>query len=333
MEDRDYIMKISLDIMGGDNAPEAFIEAIKLAAEDYKQHEFLAVGLPEALTLLPERDNIKKIACGSVMAMDEDVKNLLNKKDSSIWMATQLVKNNEADAIISAGSTGAQMAAATLLLSRVKGISRPAIGTVLPTLKGESLLLDVGANADCTPELLLQFALMGDIYARQLLEIENPRIALLSNGTEEHKGNKLTQAAYALIKDSGLNFIGNLEGRDLLEGGYDVIVTDGMGGNIAIKSLEGAFTVLMTLLRQKLTQTPSRKLGALLIKSGLKEIKQTLDYQEQGGAPLLGVNGVSIVCHGSLKARGVYQAILMACRCVESGFVEKLGDAVANDAE
>lgn len=202
------------------------------------------VGLPEAVaqeSALPA--NVRFVSCGSVMAMDEDVRNLLKKKDSSIWVATDLVKKGEADAIISAGSTGAQMTAATLLLSRLKGCERPAIATVLPTQEGGKLLLDAGANADCSAQMLVSFAKMGAVYAEQLLDLPNPRVALLSNGTEEHKGNKLTIEAHALLKEAGLNFIGNKEGRDILKGGYDVMVCDGMSGNIAIKSMEGAILV------------------------------------------------------------------------------------------
>lgn len=322
-------MRFAIDAMGGDHAPGALLEAVRSAAAAQTDDEFLLVATEEILSGLDDPPpQVKPIRCGSVMAMDESVESLMRKKDSSIWVATELVKRNEADAVISAGSTAAQMAAATLLLGRIKGVTRPAIATMLPTLAGGRLLLDVGANADCTPEMLLQFAEMGAVYARQLLGIAAPRIALLSNGTEAHKGNKLTQAAYALINSSGLDFVGNREGRDILFGDYDVIVCDGMSGNIAIKSIEGAVAALMTMLKRELTANVRRKLGAALIKDGLRSAKAALDYQEYGGAPLLGVKGVSIVCHGSSEARAIVNAIALAGRCIESGFVARTADAV-----
>ena len=323
-------MRIAIDAMGGDHAPEVNFLAAREIAAAQPDWEVLLVGTEEAFTLekgLPA--NIQPVLCGSVMAMDENVENLLRKKDSSIWMATQLVKEGKADAIVSAGSTAAQMTAATLLLGRVKGVSRPAIGVMIPSRKGGRLLLDMGANADCTPEMLLQFAEMGAAYVRQLQEVAEPRVALLCNGTEAHKGNKLTQAAYALMEASGLNFLGNREGRDIAEGDYDVMVCDGMSGNIAVKSMEGAIKLLMTLLKEEMTSTFSRKIGAALVRKGFKSVKKNLDYQEYGGAPLLGVKGVSIVCHGSSKARAIVKAAEVAAKCVESALVEKLAGAVA----
>ena len=322
-------MRFAIDAMGGDHAPQALLEGTLTAAAAMTADEFLLVAMPEtiqAIQALPA--NVQTRPCGSVMGMDESVESLVQKKDSSIWIATDLVKKGEADAVISAGSTAAQMAAATLLLGRLKGVTRPAIATVLPTLSGARLLLDVGANADCTPEMLLQFAEMGAVYAEQLQGVSKPRIALLSNGTEAHKGNKLTQAAYALIKESGLHFIGNREGRDILFGDYDVIVCDGMSGNIAIKSIEGTVAALMSMIKHELTANFKSKLGAALIRDGMYRVKAALDYQEYGGAPLLGIKGVSIVCHGSSEARAITNAIRLAERCVKSEFVEKTAAAV-----
>ncbi|MDO4732924.1 MAG: phosphate acyltransferase PlsX [Bacillota bacterium] len=321
-------MRIAIDLLGGDHAPEVALGALEQLLQLHPEWEYLAVGREEELARLPKAKQLLPVACGSMMAMDEDVRNLLRKKDSSIWIATELVKKGEADAIVSAGSTGAQMTAATLLLGRVKGVQRPAIGTVLPTLQGGRLLLDVGANPDCTPELLLQFAQMGTTYAHCVLGIEKPRVALLANGTEDHKGSKLTQAAFALLQESSLNFLGNREGRDLLNGEYDVMVCDGMSGNIALKSLEGAIAALMLMLKEKLSANLLRKLGASLIMPGLRELKKSMDYQEYGGAPLLGVNGVSIICHGSSKERALLRACEVAAQCLESRFVEELGRAV-----
>jgi len=322
-------MKLAFDIMGGDHAPSAIIDGALDFAKAYPHEEIILVGLPcvlEALTALPA--NVSPLACGSVMAMDEDVRNLMRKKDSSIWTATELVKTKEADAIISAGSTGAQMAAATLLLARIKGCERPAIASALPTLDGGKLFLDVGANADCTPSMLLSFAKMGAVYAEELLNFTNPRIVLLANGTEAHKGNKLIQDAYALIKDSGLNFSGNKEGRDILVGDYEVMVCDGMSGNIAIKSIEGAVSIIMGMLKQELTSSLKSKLGAALIRDNLYRIKKAFDQDEVGGAPLLGIKGISIVCHGSSKAKSIFSAAQLARKCFESDFVNKLESAL-----
>lgn len=321
-------MRIAIDTMGGDHAPEAIIKGTLDAASLDPSMELLLVGLEDTLQGRNFPANIKTVFCGSVMSMDEDVRSLMRKRDSSIWMATQLVKDGEADAVVSAGSTAAQMAAATLLLSRLKGVDRPGLGLVVPTVRGGRLLLDAGANAECTPQMLLQFAELGAVYAEQLLDIENPKIGLLSNGTEEHKGNSIIQQAYTLLQASTLNFIGNIEGRDILEGTCDVMVCDGMSGNIAIKSIEGTVNVLMTMIKKEFTASAKRKMGAALVMDGLRDIKRQLDYQEHGGAPLLGIGGVSVVCHGSSGPRAITQAIALAKRCVENDLVGKFRDAV-----
>ncbi len=316
-------MRIAIDAMGGDFAPQAVINGVRDSAQAHPDWAYSLVGL-EAACQQPPEPNIRFIPCGSVMAMDEDVTNLVHKKDSSIWIATELVKKGEADAVISAGSTAAQMALAALLLGRIKGVSRPAISTVLPRAKGQGLLLDVGANADCDAAMLLQFARMGAVYAETLQGKTNPRIGLLANGSEDHKGNKLTREAFDLLQASGLNFIGNREGRDLLIGDCDVLVADGMSGNIAIKSIEGAAALIMSQLKQELTKSPVRKLGAGLIKSGLLNIRRLLDSQEFGGAPLLGVKGVSIVCHGNSRERAIFQACELAKKCIDQDFAGKI---------
>ena len=192
------------------------------------------------------------------------------------------------------------------------------------SVEGARFLLDAGANVDCGEEQLVQFARMGEVYSRLIQGAEQPRVALLVNGTEPHKGNNASRAAYALLQDSGLNFIGNMEARDVLKGGYDVLVCDGMSGNIAVKSVEGAMTVMMKLLKKELTSTPKRALGAALAKDGFAKVKDRFDYEEYGGAPLLGVKGVSIVCHGSSGPRAIYQALELAASCFDSGLIETL---------
>ncbi|MBR2783573.1 MAG: phosphate acyltransferase PlsX [Firmicutes bacterium] len=318
-------MRIAVDLMGGDNAPEAIFRGAMNAAREHPAWEYLLVGTHEALDRRQELpENATLVYCNSVMAMDEDVRGLMKKRDSSIWIATELVKKGEADAIVSAGSTAAQMACATLLLGRVPHVERPAIGTIIPTLEGGRFLLDVGANVDCGEQQLVQFARMGEIYSRLIQGVERPRVGLLVNGTEPHKGNNASRAAYALLQDSGLNFIGNLEGRDILTGGYDVLVCDGMSGNVAIKCIEGTTSALMKLIKQELTASPKRALGAALVKDGFTSIKARFDYEEYGGAPLLGVKGVSIVCHGSSGPRAIHQALELAASCFDSGLIEAL---------
>jgi glycerol-3-phosphate acyltransferase PlsX len=321
-------MKIAIDIMGGDFAPAEIVQGALVAAARWPEHQLVLVGRQDALPAnMPANCSFHEAA--SVMAMDETVENLRHKKDSSIWQATKLVKEGKAQALVSAGSTAAQMAAATLLLGRVKGVSRPAIGSVVPGFPAERVILDVGANTECTADMLLQFARMGRVLAQVLLQRENPRVALLANGSEERKGNELVRTTHELLACSDVNFIGNQEGCDLFSGDFDVLVFDGFSGNIAIKSAEGAIAVIMSLLKEELTATISRKLGAALVKPGLKKIKDKLDYQELGGAPLLGVQGVSIVCHGSSRARAIANAVGKAIECVEANFIARLAEAMA----
>jgi glycerol-3-phosphate acyltransferase PlsX len=322
-------MKIAIDMMGGDFAPTEIVQGALQAAARWPQHQLILVGRRDALPAnLPANCSFHQAE--QVMGMDESVENLRQKKDSSIWQATQLVKDGAAAALVSAGSTAAQMAAATLILGRVKGVSRPAIGSVTPGFPAQRVLLDIGANAECTPDMLLQFARMGRVLAQVLLQRENPRVALLSNGSEEHKGNELMRAAYQLLAQGHVNFIGNQEGRDLFSGDFDVLVFDGFTGNIAVKSAEGAFAVLMSLLKEELTASFTRKLGAALIKPGLKKIKTKLDHQELGGAPLLGVKGISIVCHGNSRAKAIVNAIGKAIICVEADFIARIAEAMSN---
>ncbi|MCL2817372.1 MAG: phosphate acyltransferase PlsX [Clostridiales bacterium] len=324
-------MRIALDIMGGDKAPKEIIEGGNAIALKEPSWEIVMVGTPETRPLLDGAPaNVKFIPCGCAMGMDEPVEALLHKKDSSIWVATKLVKDGEAGAVVSAGSTGAQMSAAILLLGRVKGIARPAITVVLPTLQGGKVMLDMGANPDVKPEMLLQFAQMGAIYAGIVRGVANPRVVLLSNGTEENKGNEITVAAHKLLAASGLNFAGNLEGRDIPKGDYDVLVCDGFSGNIVLKTMEGLNSALFSLLKEEFSRNLLTKTGAALVWKGLKNIKLRLDYAEHGGAPLLGVNGVSIICHGSSPARAIENAVKVAVSCVRGDFVGKTADFFNN---
>jgi glycerol-3-phosphate acyltransferase PlsX len=320
-------MKIAIDAMGGDFAPKEIIEGALHAAAKEKNVELILVGSEEAfakyLPTLPER--VETVISHSVMAMDESVENLRKKKDSSIFMATQLVAEKKADAIVSCGSTGAQMGAALLLLGRIKGVKRPAIVVPYPTLKGDRVLLDAGANADADANNLLDFAIMGNAYARFLIGKEMPEVVLLSNGTEAHKGTAVIREAHQLMAAAtGFDFKGNIEGRDIMVGDYDVVVADGFTGNLVIKLTEGVASGLFQLVKDEITATTTRKLGAALVKPGLKNIAKKFDYSNYGGAPLLGVNGISLVCHGSSKANAVEHAIYNAVSFVNQNFVGAL---------
>ncbi|HEY8875410.1 MAG TPA: phosphate acyltransferase PlsX [Desulfosporosinus sp.] len=321
-------MRIAVDAMGGDYAPEEIIKGTLMAAETWPDLQLILVGQQERI--LPffigtKPKNISLIDASEVIGMDEHPANAVRKKkDASIVVATRLVKLDEADAVVSAGSTGAQMAAALLGLGRIKGIERPAIATVLPTPEGGKLILDVGANLDASAEQLCQYALMGSIYAEKILGIPNPRVGLLNIGSEEGKGNELTQKAYSLLKVAPVNFMGNVEGRDVPYGLADVVVCEGFVGNVLLKTAEGLAGVLFQQIKKKITSNVIRSLGALAVKPGLKEIAQMMDYAEYGGAPLLGVNGISIICHGSSKTKAIFNAIRVAQECVQVRLIEQI---------
>ncbi|MFZ3131662.1 MAG: phosphate acyltransferase PlsX [Desulfosporosinus sp.] len=321
-------MRIAVDAMGGDYAPEELIKGALMAAETWPDLHLILVGKQERM--LPffsgtKPANVSFVEASEEIGMDEHPANAVRKKkDASIVVATRLVKLGEADAVVGAGNTGAQMAAALLGLGRIKGIERPAIATILPTAEGGTLILDVGANLDASPEHLCQYALMGSIYANKILGIPNPRVGLLNIGSEEGKGNELTQKTYSLLKVAPINFLGNIEGRDVPYGRADVVVCDGFVGNVLLKTAEGLVGVFVQLIKEKITSTMLRKLGALAVKPGLNEFAQMMDYAEYGGAPLLGVNGISIICHGSSKAKAVFNAIRVAQECVQVRLIEQI---------
>lgn len=326
-------MKIAVDAMGGDYAPGEIVKGAIQAAQADSNLQIILVGREQEIRRhFPDMDipkNVTFYEASEVIDMGEYPANAVRKKrDASIVVATRLVKEKEADAVVSAGSTGAQMAAALFGLGRIKGIERPAIATVMPTLSGGKLVLDVGANPDAKPEHLLQYALMGSIYAERILGIPNPRVGLLNIGSEEGKGNELTQQTYPLLKEGNFNFIGNIEGRDVPYGKADVVVCEGFVGNVLLKTAEGLAGALFELIKDKITSSPIRKLGALAVKPGLKEIALMMDYAEYGGAPLLGVNGISIICHGSSKAKAIFNAVRVAQECEQVRLVEQISETL-----
>ncbi len=325
-------MKIALDIMGGDYAPKELIAGALEAKKEINGLEMVLVGNEEAIkqVLITMPPGISAVYSKTVMGMDEPIEHVRKKRDSSIFMATDLVRQGEADAVISAGSTGAQMAAALLLLGRIPGIHRPAIVVPYPTLEGNKVMLDGGANVDADAENLFQFALLGAGYAKILQNMDAPRVALLSNGAEPHKGTKAVIAAHEMLAATeDLNFIGNVEGRDLMKGDYDVVACDGFCGNIVLKLTEGVAGGLFELIKSEITATTTRKIGAALVKPGLLELQKCFDYSEYGGAPLLGIKGLSIVCHGSSKRVAIKNAIRTAVDCLDKDFIGGLTELVA----
>lgn len=324
-------MKIAVDAMGGDFAPQEIVQGALLAVQEYQVQVILVGDEGKVLAELKNKshDNIHIVHASEVINMGEHPASAVRKKkDSSIIKANRLVKEGEAKAVVSAGSTGAAMAASLMVLGRIKGIHRPAIASILPNVHGGTVLLDVGANVDCKPQYLLQFAIMGNLYANKILGIKKPRVGLLNIGEEETKGNELTLSSFQLLKQADINFTGNAEGRDIFNGNVDVVVCDGFIGNIVLKSAEGLALTLKKMIKEEISNSLLAKLGIAMTLPSLKKIKQRTDYAEYGGAPLLGINGVSIICHGSSKARAVKNAIRVAMDSVNNRLVTAIGDDI-----
>lgn len=314
-------MKIIIDAFGGDNAPEEIVQGAIAAVNEKDGFDIALVGKENAVREILGRceydsSRVSVINADDVITCDDEpTEAIKNKPDSSIVVAAKMLKNDEhAKAFVSAGSTGAVLAAAVLLTPRIRGILRPALAPLLPNLKGgETMLLDCGANTDCKPQYLAQFALMGSVYMSEVAGVKNPRVALLSNGTEEKKGNALTKEAFAMLKEAnGLNFVGNMEARDILSGDYDVVVSDGFNGNIALKSIEGAVGCIFTTLKAEIKASKKATLGALMMKGAFKKVKAKLDYNKKGGAVLLGMDKIIVKAHGSSKAEAMKNAIFQA---------------------
>lgn len=317
-------VSVALDAMGGDFAPRVTVAGAVRAVRSQRVSVVL-VGDESRLQaeLTGQRfdpTRIRIVHTPESVAMEDAASVVLRDKPrASVRVACELVARGEADAAVSAGHSGAMMVAAKHVLGAVPGVDRPAIATALPLKHGSVLLLDSGANVDCKPHFLLQFAQMGALYARHVLGVEQPRVALLSNGAEAGKGNELVRAAYPLLEQGPFEFVGNLEARDLFRGRADVVVCDGFVGNIVLKTAEGIGQQLRLLTRETLTRSPLGWLGYLLMRRLFAELARRTDYHEVGGSPLLGLNRVAVVCHGSSQARTVVGAIGIARRCVETG--------------
>jgi phosphate acyltransferase len=324
-------VRIALDAMGGDHAPAAIV-AGALKAQEELDVDVLLVGDPAAIEACLNNHTYSRkpeiVAAEGVVEMDEEPGRALRRKPkASINVAMTLVKHQQADAVVSAGHSGAVMAAALLRLGRLPGIDRPAIGAVFPTLIPNKpvLVLDVGANVDCRPKYLEQFALMGTIYAQYVLGNPEPRVGLLNIGEEDCKGNELAVQAYQLLRDHPqIPFIGNAEGRDVLSGQFDVVVCDGFVGNVLLKFAEAVGDILLQILREELPRGKRGKLGTAVLRHNLKRIKQRVDHAEHGGALLLGVAGVCIIGHGSSQAATVCSAIRFAKEAVENRVLERI---------
>jgi glycerol-3-phosphate acyltransferase PlsX len=328
---------IALDAMGSDRAPKPEIEGAILAARQYGVRVLL-VGPEEVVKTELRRHSaavrlpIEVVHASEIITMEDKVEAIRAKRDSSMRVGLRMVREGQANGFVTAGNTGAAMATAKVVLGAVPGVDRPALAAVFPTAPGNpAMLLDVGANVDCTPQNLEQFAVMGDIYFRAMFRARfgdtfgkrtgapGPRVGLLSIGEEESKGNDLTREAFLLLKQLPLNFVGNVEGRDLYNGKVDVIVADGFVGNVALKISEGVANLVRTALKESLKATITRQVGALLSRSAFTDFKKRLDHTEYGGAPLLGVKGACIITHGSSNANAIKNAVRVAAEFSERG--------------
>lgn len=315
------MIKIAIDAMGGDFGPEPIIEGVVQALEQKKFLPILVGDKEEILSLLPQyyTDKVEIVDASDVIAMSDSATNALKRKDSSIYKAVELVRNKEASAVVSAGHSGATMTLSTLRIGRLPHISKPALATLMPSItESKTLVLDVGAVTDCTPQNLYEFGAMGEAYAQKILGIASPKVGLLSNGSEDSKGNALTKEAFILLKELD-GFIGNVEGRDIFNGNANVVVCDGFTGNILLKTSEGVVSTIFTMMRQHIRKSLPAKIGALMMKRKVfGNMKKQVDYAEYGGAPLLGINGCAIIGHGSSNAKAIMNAIFQAIRYTES---------------
>jgi len=332
------VIRVAVDAMGGDNAPQEIVRGAVAAAAAGDELEVILVGRPDEIqrelsTISPTTaaGRLKTEPAGEVIGPDEPpVQAVRRKKDASINVGTQLIKEGLADAFVSAGSTGAFMASALLTVGRIKGVERPALGTVVNTIDGQgTVLLDMGANVDCTPQNLLTYAIMGSIYAERVLRRERPRVGLINVGVEETKGSSLTKEAFARLKTAPVNFVGNVEAREVLDGRVDVLVCDGFVGNVIIKTAEGVAQGLMGMIKEEITRSRLTTLAAALLKPAFSRVKKRLDYAEYGGAPFLGVKGVFIKCHGSSGARAIENGVRVAAEFVRTGALAEMERAMA----
>ncbi|HBE9443262.1 phosphate acyltransferase [Clostridioides difficile] len=328
-------MKIVIDGMGGDNAPKSNVEGAVNAIKEY-QVDLIITGDRDLLekefsNYEFDRNKLEIVHTTEIIENeDKPVKAIRSKKDSSMVVALNLVKEGKADAIISAGNTGALLAGGLFVVGRIKGIDRPCLCSAIPNVKrGMTLIADCGANADCKPKNLVEFAAMSNIYSRKVLGLENPKVALANVGLEEGKGNDLVKRSYEEIKKLDLNFIGNVEAREVINAYTDIIICDGFTGNILLKSAEGVALSVMSLIKETFMASTKSKIGALLIKDDLRKLKSFIDYSEYGGAPLLGLNGGVIKAHGSSDAKAIKNAINQGIKFSKGKVVEDINQFIS----
>ncbi|MCL1830737.1 MAG: phosphate acyltransferase PlsX [Oscillospiraceae bacterium] len=332
-------MKISLDVFGGDNAPIEILKGAIAAKAEYDIELALCGSTVEMLRVAKDAglslEGLELIEAGSVIDMHDEAKAVLRQKaDSSMAVALKMVADGKADAVVSAGSTGAFLMGATMIIKRIKGIKRPALGAIMPGTAGPYILVDCGANAEVRPEMLNQFGLMGSVYMKNVLKVNSPKVALANNGAEETKGTDLQRDAYLLLKNNkDVEFCGNVEGRDIPSGEYQVIVADGFSGNLILKTVEGTASFTFGMLKDMFTKNLFSKLGAVLLGSGLRELRQKMDYTEYGGAPLIGLKQPAVKAHGSSNANAIKNAIRQAMQWASSGVTEEIQKAVAGNED
>ncbi len=335
------MIRIALDGFGSDRAPESEIMGAIAAAESSRDLEIIITGdktiLKDAINAVKKSNRgvsgIKIVHASERITMEDSPSSIVrNKKNSSLRVAYELVQNKEADAVISAGNSGASLAIAMFVFKRIKGIDRPAIATVMPSVGGYTVLIDAGANVDVKPHHLAQFAIMGAEYTAFMKDIKNPKIGILSNGEESSKGNELTREAYKIIKNTDLNFYGYVEGREIFNGKVDVVVCDGFTGNVILKASESLAEMIFNLLREEINKNFMAKIGFFMAKKSLKKFKKLVDHNEYGGAPLLGVNGAAFIAHGGASARAITSAILVAKHFVEKGINSNIGCKIEANA-
>ena len=318
-------MRIAVDAMGGDHAPQEIVKGAAQAADEYGV-DISLVGIPSAVQpLLDSHPRLQLVPCTQVVAMDEHpAQAVRNKPDSSMSVCARMCKQGLADGWVSAGNSGAVMAAALFIQGRIKGIERPALGSIVPTQNGFSYFLDVGANVDSKPEFMAQFAAMGVVYAREMLGRPHPKVGLLSNGEEEGKGDERVRETAKKLKGTLPGFVGNIEPKDIYAARADVVVADGFVGNVAIKMAEATAEFLFRSLRDEIPKTFTGKVGGALIRPRVRQIRDRIDWREFGGAPLLGIDGVAVVAHGRSDARAMKNAIRVTRDAVENDLVGKI---------
>lgn len=327
------MIKIAIDAMGGDFGPAPIVEGVLQALREASFEAILVGKRVEIEPLVPKglKSRISYEEASDVFDMDEMATDALKRKDSSIYKAIELVRNGSADAVVSAGHSGATMSLATLRIGRLDGVSRPPIATLMPTIiRGKkTLVLDVGANVDCKPEHLFEFAVMSEAYAQQILRIQKPKISLLSNGEEDCKGNETSKAAFELLKKMD-NFVGNAEGNQVFDGSVDIIVCDGFVGNILLKTAEGVSGAISKIIKRNIKESAIAMIGAVLLKRVFKKLKNDVDYDEYGGAPLLGVKKCTIISHGKSSPKAIKNAIFQSIKFSQSNINEQIISKLAS---